>query len=75
LALATLENQYLIELGPLMAAQQRTLVEAYFNDTANKNWPTDRIMKAQLSWKSASSTAVAIPADKPKPKRVMSGGF
>jgi serine/threonine-protein kinase PpkA len=74
-ALTALENQYLIAIGPLMAAQQRTLVDAYFADAANKDWPTNRIMETQLSWKSSPTAAVVIPEDKPKPKRVMSGGF
>jgi hypothetical protein len=58
-----------------MAAQQRELVAAYFNDTLNKNWPTGRIAQAEITWKSMPATAVVVPADKPKPKRVMSGGF
>jgi len=74
-ALASLETEYVININGSMAAQQRPLVEAYFADAASKAWPTDRIMKAQLAWKSAPTAAVAIPEDKPKPKRVMSGGF
>lgn len=74
-ALAALETEYVININQSMAAQQRPLVEAYFSDAATKPWPTDRIMKAQLAWKSAPATAVAIPVEKPKPKRVMSGGF
>ena len=74
-AISALENEYFLTIRTHIAAQQRDLVAAYFNDTLNKSWPTNRIAQAELSWKSMPATAVAIPADKPKPKRVMSGGF
>lgn len=74
-AIAALENEYLLTIRTHIANQQRDVVVAYFNDMQNKTWPTERIAQAELSWKSMPATAIAIPAEKPKPKRVMSGGF
>jgi serine/threonine-protein kinase PpkA len=74
-AISALENEYFLTIRTHIAAQQRDLVAAYFNDMHNKSWPTERIAQAELSWKSMPATAVAIPVEKPKPKRVMSGGF
>lgn len=74
-AISALENEYYLTIRTHIANQQRALVEAYFADTVSKNWPTDRIVQAQMTYKSTPETAVVIPAEKPKPKRVMSGGF
>lgn len=74
-ATSMLETEYLLTIKTHIAAQQRDLVAAYFNDTLNKSWPTERIAQAEMTWKSMPATAAVVPAEKPKPKRVMSGGF
>jgi len=74
-ALSALETQYVRTISQLMATQNNALVTAYFNDADGKAWPTDSIANLKLAKLSAPTTAVAIPADKPKPKRVISGGF
>lgn len=61
--LNTLESEYLKTISQLIADNERDLVDDYFEDTQGIAWPTDRLLKLQLSQK------------KSKPKRVITGGF
>lgn len=75
-AVSALETEYFATIQQLMSQSNNAdLVNAYFRDeSAYANWPTARLSTLQINFRSASSVTGA-PADKPKPKRVMSGGF
>ncbi len=68
-ALTELETEYIVTIKQLINNKEDDLANAYFNDTANKEWPSDRIFELQMAQQSAAQK------EKPKPKRVLTGGF
>jgi len=67
--MSALEAEYLAVLNQLLAAKKTDLADQYFADAENKPWPSDRITTLRLSHQSAGQRS------KPKPKRVITGGF
>lgn len=64
-AVDALENVYLETIRELLAEENSTLAEGYFEDAASTTWPSDRILQLQLAQQKTSK----------KPKRVITGGF
>jgi len=69
-ALSQLENKYMRTMSKLIANDDKDLLAAYFEDTLEKTWPSDRILNLQIARKSADKEK-----EKAKKKRIVSGGF
>ncbi len=66
-SMSQLESEYLVTIKGLIAKQNNSLVNAYFDDASDKRWPSDRILQLQIAQQSSTK--------KSKPKRVITGGF
>lgn len=64
--MAALEEKYISSIKQLVSQKDNKLIEAYFSDTNQKEWESERILNLQLAYETNN---------KGKKKRVITGGF